>query len=186
MKRITNKKQTKARQYHLSQKTNITLIPLQRPSPPPTLRTITAVSAPVTITVPPAAVIAIPAPRPAIRPLSELISIGRTYHPLCRHAFIEKRTTGYYHYERRIQYRTCALAAAYAAAFGPAAIEQPEFSYSMACWRLAQIVGYDPDTLFIYGPTGRYQPLAAEIIQLVDSNLWTRQGVAEWLAAEGL
>lgn len=118
---------------------------------------------------------------PIIRPLSELIAIGRTYHPLCRGAFIEKRVTGYYHYEQRVTWHTCALAAAYAAAYGRETVERPEFSYSMALFRLARIIGYRADELTVTGPTGRVQPVSEEVMQLVDINYWTRQGVAEWL-----
>lgn len=118
--------------------------------------------------------------------LSRFLQVGRTYHPLCRHAFLEKRTVGYYHYERRLEYRTCAVAAAYAGAFGPAAIERPDFSYSMAVWRLSQRIGVDLDRVHVYGPTGRCQPVAREMMQLVDEDYWTREGVAEWLASLGL
>ncbi len=118
--------------------------------------------------------------------LSNYLWIGRTYHPLCRHAFIEKRITGYYHYEQRILFSTCAIAAAYAGAFGPHAIERPDFSYSMALWRLGQKVGYDLAHCIVPGPTGRRQSVAEEMMQLVDEDLWTREGVAEWLASLGL
>lgn len=120
------------------------------------------------------------------RPLSELIEIGRQYHPLCRRAFIEKRTTGYYHYERRTTWYTCAIAAAYAAAFGREEVQQPCFSYSMALWQLAPVIGYRANEMTVTGPTGRTQPVSEEIMQLVDVNFWTRQGIAEWLASEGL
>lgn len=129
-------------------------------------------------------------PRP-VRPvdtatLSNYLGIGRTYHPLCRHAFMEKRVIGYYHYEQRVQYSTCAVAAAYAGAFGPQAIERPDFSYSMALWRLSQKVGYDLNTRIVHGPTGRRQPVAEEMMQLVDDNRWTREGLVEWLESLGL
>lgn len=113
--------------------------------------------------------------------LSNYLRIGRTYHPLCRHAFIEKQITGYYHYEQRVIYKTCAVAAAYAGAFGPQSIERPDFSYSMALWRLSQKVGYNLNTLIVHGPTGRRQPVAEEMMQLVDENHWTREGLVEWL-----
>lgn len=118
--------------------------------------------------------------------LSNYLRIGRTYHPLCRHAFIEKQITGYYHYEQRVTYKTCAVAAAYAGAFGPQSIERPDFSYSMALWRLSQKVGYDLNTLIVHGPTGRRQPVAEEMMQLVDENHWTREGLVEWLESLGL
>lgn len=113
--------------------------------------------------------------------LSHYLRIGRTYHGLCRHAFVEKSIIGYYQYERRVEFRTCAIAAAYAGAFGPTSIERPEFSYSMAIWRLSQQVGYDLEDLSVYGPTGRYQSVACELIELVDKDYWTREGVVEWL-----
>lgn len=113
--------------------------------------------------------------------LSNYLRIGRRYHPLCRHAFVEKQVVGYYAYERQLTYRTCAVAAAYAGAFGPAVIENPEFSYSMAVWRLSQKVGYDLDARPVQGPTGRCQPVAEEMMQLVDENYWNREGLVEWL-----
>lgn len=118
--------------------------------------------------------------------LSNYLRLGRTYHPLCRHAFIEKRVTGYYHYEQRVTYNTCAVAAAYAGAFGPQSIERPDFSYSMALWRLGQKVGYDLNQRVVHGPTGRRQPVAEEMMQLVDENFWTRDGLVEWLESLGL
>lgn len=120
-------------------------------------------------------------PTPATRPLSELIEIGRHYHPLCRGAFVQKHIIGHYHYERRTQWYTCAVAAAYAGAFGPHSIERPEFSYSMALWRLSQKVGYDLNQRLVCGPTGRHQSVAEEMVQLVDQNLWNREGLVEWL-----
>ncbi|MBX3058279.1 MAG: hypothetical protein KF770_17590 [Anaerolineae bacterium] len=168
-------------------KTTVALIPLLR-SQPTGLRSITAASPPVTI---PAPAYGRPVPTivsiPATRPLSELIAIGRTYHPLCRHAFIEKRVTGYYHYERRVTWHTCALAAAVVGAYGPASIERDDFSYSEAIYLLARVIGYRADDVIVPGPTGRrVQPLADEIMQLVDFNMWSRAGVATWLEDLGL
>lgn len=117
--------------------------------------------------------------------LSNFLRIGRLYHPLCRSAFVEKVQLGYYAYERREEWRTCALAAAYAGAFGPQSIERPDFSYSMAIWRLSQRVGYNIGERQVVGPTGRHNNLADEMIKLVDDNLWTRAGVAEWVASLG-
>ncbi|MEZ4590538.1 MAG: hypothetical protein R3D55_05260 [Chloroflexota bacterium] len=117
--------------------------------------------------------------------LSNFLQIGRLYHPLCRNAFVEKVQLGYYAYERRDEWRTCALAAAYAGAFGPQSIERPDFSYSMAIWRLSQRVGYNIGERQVVGPTGRHNNLADEMIKLVDDNLWTRAGVAEWVASLG-
>ena len=92
---------------------------------------------------------------------------------------------GYYVYEQREEWRTCALAAAYAGAFGPQSIERPDFSYSMAIWRLSQRVGYNIGERQLVGPTGRHNNLADEMIKLVDDNLWTRAGVADWVASLG-
>lgn len=117
--------------------------------------------------------------------LSNFLRIGRLCHPLCRNAFVERLQIGYYAYERREEWRTCALAAAYAGAFGPESIERPDFSYSMAVWRLSQRVGFDIDQRQVVGPTGRHNNLVDEMIKLIDENLWTRAGVAEWLESQG-
>ena len=99
---------------------------------------------------------------------------------------MERVQIGYYAYERRDEWRTCTLAAAYAGAFGPDSIEKPAFSYSMAVWRLSQRVGFDIDKHQVTGPTGRQNNLADEMIKLTDDNLWTRSGVAEWLESLGV
>jgi hypothetical protein len=117
--------------------------------------------------------------------LSNFLRIGRLYHPPCRNNFVERVQMGYYAYERREEWRTCALAAAYAGAFGPQSIERPDFSYSMAIWRLSQRVGFDIGQRQVIGPTGRHNNLADEIIKLVDENLWTRAGVADWISGLG-
>lgn len=122
---------------------------------------------------------------PAEGSLSQYLRVGRLYHALCRNTFVERVQIGYYAYERREEWRTCALAAAYAGCFGPQSIEQPEFSYSMAIWRLSQRVGFDIGKREVVGPTGRHNNLADEMIKLVDENLWTRAGVAEWVASLG-
>ena len=134
---------------------------------------------PIIINVPPAQ------PHVQVNTLSNFLRIGRLYHPLCRNTFVERVQIGYYAYERREEWRTCALAAAYAGAFGPQSIEKPEFSYSMAVWRLSQRVGFDIGQHQVVGPTGRRNNVADEMIRLVDENLWTRAGVAEWLASLG-
>ena len=118
--------------------------------------------------------------------LSHYLRLGRTYHTLCRNTFVQRVQYGYYAYERREEWQTCALAAAYAGAFGPQSIEQPEFSYTMAIWRLSQLVGFDIGTHQVSGPTGRRGSVAEEMIRLVDDNYWTRAGVAEWLASIGV
>ncbi len=113
--------------------------------------------------------------------LSYYLEMGRRMHPLCRDSFIERVELGYYYYERRTEWRTCALAAAYAGLFGPRSVERPDFSESMAIWRLSQKLGYDLRTTIVYGPTGRCQPVIEEMIQLVDEDGWARDGVVEWL-----
>lgn len=117
--------------------------------------------------------------------LSNFLRIGLKLHPLCRHSFVKKVITGYYHYDRKIQYQTCAVAAAYAGAFGPESIDDVQFSFSMATWRLSQKVGYDLNQLIVKGPTGRLNSVSQEMTQLVDENWWTREGVAEWLESLG-
>lgn len=139
------------------------------------------------VTIPPVPiVIALPAEAPSAGLLSHWLRIGRTYHQLCRNTFVERVQIGYWAYERREEWRTCALAAAYAGAFGPRAIERPAFSYSMAIWKLSQRLGFDIGKFQVTGPTGRQNNLADEMIKLVDENLWTREGVAEWLASIGV
>jgi len=118
--------------------------------------------------------------------LSRYLFLGRTYHDLCRNAFVEKVQHGYYAYERWSEWRTCAIAAAYAGAFGASSIEHPEFSYSMAVWRLSQLVGYDIGRYEITDPTGRAAPVAEVMIRLVDENYWNRIGVFELLVSKGL
>lgn len=118
--------------------------------------------------------------------LSGYLRVGSTYHALCRNTFVERVQIGYWAYERREEWRTCALAAAYAGCFGPRSIEKPAFSYSMAIWQLSQRLGFDIGKLQVIGPTGRQNNLADEMIKLVDENLWTRTGVAEWLASIGV
>lgn len=118
--------------------------------------------------------------------LSTYLNMGRQMHPMCRNNFVERVELGYYHYERRTEWRTSALAAAYAGAFGPRSVESPEFSYSMAIWRLSQKLGYDLRQTVVSGPTGRCQPILNEMIQLVDEDGWTRDGIAAWLASLNL
>lgn len=118
--------------------------------------------------------------------LSYLMLVGRRYHPLCRDAFVERVAIGYYAYERRYEWRTCAIAAAYAGAFGAESIERPDFSYSMAVYRLSKLIGYDMHKLRMNLPTGTQMPLDEGIMSLVDNHLWTRQGVAELLMDNGL
>lgn len=132
-------------------------------------------------------IIHVPGPAPQTGPLlSSLLMMGRQYHPLCRGSFVEKVEVGYYYYERRMEWRTCALAAMYAGAFGAESVERPDFSYTQALWRLSRLVGFKIGDYAVDGPTGRRNNLADEMIQLVDENKWSRAGVAEWLMSEGL
>ena len=89
-------------------------------------------------------------------------------------------------YSPRVEFRTCALAAAYAGAYGADAIKEPKFSYSMATWRLGNLLGKDLSSTKVAGPTGRTNnSVVDEMIQLVDENYWTREGVADWLESIG-
>jgi len=132
-------------------------------------------------------VITIPAPVyfAAYSPLAELarfLAIGRTYHKRAEvGSFVEKVQKGYYAYERREEWRTCAVAAAYAGAFGPGSIERGEFSYSMAIWELGDLVGHDLNELHVLGPTGRVSAVMDEMVLLTDTNYWTRLGLVHWL-----
>ena len=156
--------------------------PLAR-RPAPTLPT----RQPIVINVP-------PAKRPLRKgTLSYYLERGRHMHPLCRDSFIEQVIWGYYHYEQRTELRTCALAAAYVGAFGAHTVE----SVAPACsptrvmttgpagsqmiWQLSAKLGYDLRQTAVYGPTGRCQPIADEMIQLVDVDGWTRAGIVQWL-----
>jgi hypothetical protein len=122
--------------------------------------------------------IMIPEPR---RSLAELIRLGATYHDQASPgAFVEKVTMGYYAYERREVWRTCALAAAYAGAFGPASIERPQFSYSEAVFMLNGRLGYHLYTE-VTDPVGGRGRLVDRIIKLTDDHKWTREGVAQWV-----
>lgn len=126
--------------------------------------------------------------------LAACLERGRHMHPLCRDSFIERHDIGYYHYERRTEWRTCAVAAAYAGAFGARAIEtavpvcSPARQMSLTgpsgsqmAWQLGQHLGIDLQNTAVYGPTGRRQPIANEMIALVDRDGWTRAGIVSWL-----
>ncbi|MBK8899890.1 MAG: hypothetical protein IPM53_01780 [Anaerolineaceae bacterium] len=118
--------------------------------------------------------------------LSNFLRVGRQYHPICRGKFVDKTVIGFYYYERRIEYRTCALAAAYVGAFGPSSVEDSDFSKSMALWKLKRKLGFDLEALKVTGPTGRNSSLAQELISLTDIDGWNRRGIAEWLETIGL
>ncbi len=128
-----------------------------------------------------------PNPKLARPRLSHFLEAGRALHPLARRqSFVTAVTTGYYHYERRTVWHTCAVAAAYAGAFGAETIQRPDFSYSMAVWRLSQLVGYNIGAVKVFGPTGRHQDVATEMTHLVDVNHWTRAGIVDWLGSINL
>lgn len=114
--------------------------------------------------------------------LAGFLAIGRTYHERASvGSFVDKVTTGYYDYERRTEWRTCAVAAAYAGAFGPQVIEREAFSYSQAVWQLSDLVGHDLSQLHVLGPTDRVSAVLDEVVLLSDVNLWTRLGLVHWL-----
>ena len=117
--------------------------------------------------------------QPAAGPrLSDLLLIGRQYHAQCRGTFVERVEHGYYAYERWVEWRTCALAAVYAAAFGPASIERPEFSYTQAVWQLSRLMGWGLEERMVQGPTGRRNNVATELVKLVDENYWDTNALA--------
>lgn len=132
-------------------------------------------------------VITIPAPvyfghHSPLAMLAGFLAIGRTYHARAgTGSFVDKVQVGYYAWEIREEWRTCALAATYAGAFGPQAIERDVFSYSMAIWELSDLVGYDLNELHVLGPTGRLSAVCDEMVLLTDTNLWTRLGLVHWL-----
>jgi len=128
---------------------------------------------------PPPLPLLIPEPKPR-KTLAHFLRVGATYHPRCRNAFVEKVQIGYYAYERREEWRTCLLAAAYAGAFGPNSIERPQFSYTQAVFLLSEEVGYSLKTV-VTDPTGNSGPLADRIIKLADDHFWDENGVAKWL-----
>lgn len=135
----------------------------------------------------------VPTRRPSGNSLAACLERGRRMHPLCRDSFIERHDIGYYHYERRTEWHTCAVAAAYAGAFGARAIEtavpvcSPARmpltgpSGSQMTWQLSHRLGIDLQNTAVYGPTGRRQPIADEMIQLTDRDGWTRAGIVSWL-----
>jgi len=125
-------------------------------------------------------------PRPQSTSLSHYLRIGSQYHPLCRHSFVEQVIKGQTRRASQVEFRTCALAAAYAGAYGADTIREPKFSYSMATWRLSNLLGKDISNAKVSGPTGRTNnSVIDEMIQLVDENYWTREGVADWLESIG-
>ena len=162
--------------------TGTAVVSLTKPSQPGPLETW-----PLKCVVNVSPVITIPAPIyfANYSPLAELarfLAIGRTYHKRAEvGSFVEKVQRGYYAYERREEWRTCAVAAAYAGAFGPDSVERGEFSYSMAIWELGDLVGHDLNELHVLGPTGRVSAVMDEMVLLTDTNYWTRLGLVHWL-----
>lgn len=114
--------------------------------------------------------------------LAGFLLVGRTYHERASiGSFVDKVQVGYYAYERREEWRTCAVAAAYAGAFGRQAVERDTFSYSQAVWQLSDRVGFDLNELHVLGPTGRVSAVMDEMVLLTDTNYWTRLGLVHWL-----
>lgn len=131
-------------------------------------------------------VITIPAPvyfgtSSPLQRLANLLHIGRQYHPIHRGGFTFKNEIGFYAYERRTEWYTCAVSAAFAGAFGPSSVERADFSKSEAIFRLNRWIGYNLDELWVIGPTGRHATVYDEMILLTDANGWSRRGTAEWL-----
>lgn len=114
--------------------------------------------------------------------LADLIRVGATYHPPASPgAFVEKIQSGYYAYERREEWRTCIIAAAYAGAFGPGSVERPYFSYTQAVYRLSRQVGYNLE-MIVTDPLGVTGKFAERIIKLTDDHHWQREGIIEWVS----
>lgn len=113
--------------------------------------------------------------------LARLILIGRQYHEAAGPgAFVEKIYQGYYGYERHTVYKTCAIAAAYAGAFGPKSIERPAFSYSQAVYTLSLLLNFDLKQT-VTDPAGGRGPLVVRIIKLTDVHYWDTAGIVAWL-----
>lgn len=117
--------------------------------------------------------------------LGYFLATGRQMHDPISDAFVGYKDSGYYHYERRRNWLTCAVAAAYAGAFGAESIEEQRLSPSLVKWRLGHLIGVDLDTVTVTGPTGRTQPVLDEMISLMDTDGWSRAGIAEWLYSQG-
>ncbi len=146
-------------------------------------------------TVVPTIVLKAPMPNsvPTHQKLSQLILSGRQHHPQAVGSFVEQVTAGYYAYEQRTEWRTCALAAAYVGAFGPNAINE-RTGQSMVNAGLEPLIGYHPDMLTIAGPplpinggtAHHVRSVSATIQALNDNHGWTRLAIARWLAQQGL
>lgn len=162
--------------------TGTAVVSLTKPSQPAPLETW-----PLKCVVAASPVITIPAPvyfshHSPLAMLAGFLAIGRTYHQRAQPgSFVDRVEMGYFAYERRTEWRTCAVAAAYAGAFGMATVEQGTFSYSQATWELSDLVGHDLSQLYVLGPTGRVSAVMDEIVLLSDVNLWTRLGIVHWL-----
>lgn len=158
------------------------LVSLTKPNQPAPLETW-----PLKCVVAASPVITIPAPvyfasHSPLAMLAGLLAIGRTYHERASiGSFVDKVQVGAYAYERRTEWRTCAVAAAYAGAFGPREVQRDTFSYSQAVWQLSDRVGFDLNELHVLGPTGRVSAVMDEMVLLTDTNYWTRLGLVHWL-----
>lgn len=118
--------------------------------------------------------------------LGHWLAVGSQYHGPISDAFLGFQDSGYYHYERQRNWLTCAVAAAYAGAFGKESVEGDQsFSPSSAKWRLSHLLGVDLDGVVVTGPTGRTQPVLDEMIDLMDKDGWSREVIAEWLTSQG-
>lgn len=118
--------------------------------------------------------------------LSDLVWRGAQVHKQCRHGFVEQVICGHYAYSRRVSYRTNVVAAAWVGLLGPDVIEVDVFPYKMVIWQLNKALGYDIEKTIVDGPTGRRGSVVNEMIQLMDVDYWTREGVAIWLHDIGL
>lgn len=112
--------------------------------------------------------------------LSDLIDIGRALHGRCKEAHVSKEAT-----RHNTIWFTDAIAAAYAAAFGPQYVETSMFSGSEATWRLGQYLGYDLNALFI-PVDGKEMSVIDAVLYLTDMKMWSRGGIADYLRSYGL
>lgn len=130
-------------------------------------------------------IIHMPTAQPALATLSELILAGRRLHKVCRGGYVRKIRHGSYLYERWDEWTTCALAAAYAGAFGAKAVERDDWSPDEAIWKLEMVLGYNVRTQRITSPNRYETTIEKEIYHLVDAKMWSREGVALWLITQG-
>lgn len=121
--------------------------------------------------------------------LSMFLEIGRMYHGYCQHYHIERTEYGYYHYERQEEYKTDAIAAMYAGAFGKKSVERTDtFSMSQAIYQLSERLNIDLFRVRLPSPINQNAivDVMNECNNLVAIDGWTRAGVANWLRKNGL